>query len=85
MRYKYKTSGVCASTIEFDIDNDIVTNMSINGGCDGNHKGIISLVDGMSVDDIEKKLSGIKCGFRNTSCPDQIAKAVREASNKCKE
>ena len=81
MKYKYKTQGVCASSIEFDIDNDIITNVKFNGGCDGNSKGVARLVDGMSVSEIEKKCSGIKCGYKNTSCPNELSRAVREAFN----
>lgn len=81
MKYKYKTQGVCASSIEFDIDKDIITNVKFNGGCDGNSKGVAKLVDGMSVSEIEKKCSGIKCGYKNTSCPNELSRAVREAFN----
>ena len=86
MRYSYKTSGVCASKIEFDIDGDVITNVSFTGGCNGNLKAVSKLVDGFSVDQIESKLLGNQCGFRGTSCADQLAKAVRKAySETCKE
>lgn len=86
MRYSYKTSGVCASKIEFDIDGDVITNVSFTGGCNGNLKAVSKLVDGFSVDQIESKLLGNPCGFRGTSCADQLAKAVRKAySETCKE
>lgn len=81
MHYIYRTSGVCASQIEFDIDKDIVTNVSFLGGCNGNLKAISKLVEGMSVDKIEEVLSGNTCGWKNTSCADQLAKAVRKAYN----
>ena len=81
MRYSYKTKGTCSSRIDLDINGNIVTNVKFFGGCDGNLKAIPILVDGMTVDDIEKKCSGIRCGFKNTSCADQLAKAVREAYN----
>ena len=80
--YDYKTSGTCAQLISFDIDGDVVRNISFMGGCNGNLKGISKLCDGMSVDDIESKLAGTLCGMRGTSCPDQLSKAVREAYNK---
>ena len=79
MHYEYKTKGTCSSRITFDLDGDIVRNVKFTGGCNGNLKGISSIVDGMKVEDIEKKLGGITCGFKNTSCPDQLAKAVSEA------
>jgi uncharacterized protein (TIGR03905 family) len=81
MSYTYKTKGTCSSKITFDLDGDIVKNIRFTGGCNGNLKGIASIVDGMTVDEINKKLSGIKCGFKSTSCPDQLAKAVVEAYN----
>lgn len=79
MTYEYKTKGTCSSRITFDLDGDIVRNVKFTGGCNGNLKGISSIVDGMKVEDIEEKLGGITCGFKNTSCPDQLAKAVSEA------
>ncbi len=79
MKDIYKTTGTCSSSIEFDINGDVVTNVVFQGGCDGNLKAIPKLVDGMTVDYIEKKVKGIKCGFKNTSCADQLASAVREA------
>ncbi len=79
MRYTYHTQGTCSVTISFDIDGDVITNVSFVGGCPGNLKGISALVDGMTVTQIESKLKGIQCGVRNTSCPDQLARAVREA------
>ncbi len=86
MRYTYKTSGVCSSKIDFDIDGDVITNVSFTGGCNGNLKAVSKLVDGFSVDQIESKLLGNQCGFRGTSCADQLAKAVRKAySETCKE
>ncbi|MBP5413841.1 MAG: TIGR03905 family TSCPD domain-containing protein [Lachnospiraceae bacterium] len=86
MRYSYKTSGVCSSKIEFDIDGDVITNVSFTGGCNGNLKAVSKLVDGFSVDQIEDKLLGNQCGFRGTSCADQLAMAVRKAySETCKE
>lgn len=79
MRYTYKTKGTCSSMIQFDIDGDVITNVSFTGGCNGNLKGICSLVDGLTVGQIEEKLKGTKCGFKSTSCPDQLSIAVREA------
>ena len=81
MKYTYKTRGVCAVKIEFDLDGDVVRNIRFLGGCDGNLKAISKLVDGMTVDQIESKLRGNTCGRKPTSCADQIARAVREAYN----
>lgn len=82
MRCSYKTSGVCAQLIEFDLDGDVVSNVAFAGGCNGNLKAISKLVDGMTVDQIEAKLKGNICGFKNTSCADQLAIAVRQAASK---
>lgn len=79
MQYSYKTNGTCASQIDFELNGDIVSNVVFYGGCDGNLKAIPKLVDGMTVEDIENKVKGIQCGFKNTSCADQLAKAVRKA------
>lgn len=84
MRYTYTTKGVCSRQISFDIDNDIITNVKFVGGCDGNLKAVSKLVDGMTVDKIEQILKGNLCGFKNTSCADQLAIAVREASDAAK-
>lgn len=81
MEYTYKTKGTCSSQIKFDIDGDIITNVRFRGGCNGNLQGISRLVEGKSVDEIENMLKDIKCGFKSTSCPDQLAIAVREAKN----
>ncbi len=79
MRYTYKTSGVCSSQIEFDINGDVITNVKFTGGCNGNLQAVAKLVDGLTVDEIESKLNGNICGFKNTSCADQLSKAVRKA------
>lgn len=81
MQYTYRTKGVCAMQINFDIDNNVVSNVEFLGGCNGNLKAISKLVDGMTVDQIERKLLGNICGMKNTSCADQLAKAVRQAAN----
>ena len=82
MTYTYKPKGVCPNNISFDIEGDKVTNIKFNGGCNGNLKAISKLVDGMTIDEIEKKLKGNTCGFKDTSCADQLALAVREAYEK---
>lgn len=75
---QYKTQGVCSQVINYDIDdNGKVHNVSFVGGCNGNLQGIGKLVEGMSADEVIERLEGIKCGFKNTSCPDQLAKALQ--------
>ena len=81
MHYDYMTKGTCSQVISLDIDGDTVSNVKFLGGCNGNLKAIPILVEGMTVDEIESRLKGITCGHRPTSCPDQLAKAVREAYN----
>ena len=81
MRYEYKTQGTCAQVISFDIEGDIVRSIEFHGGCNGNLKAIARLLEGASVDEIEKKLLGNTCGRRPTSCTDQFAIAVRKAYN----
>ncbi len=75
----YKTRGTCSQTIEFDLTDSKVRNVRFQGGCNGNLKGIGALVEGMDVHEVINKLEGIRCGMRNTSCPDQLAKALRTA------
>ena len=77
--YQYRTQGVCAMLIDFDLDGDKVSNIKFTGGCNGNLKAISKLVDGETVDYIESKLKGNTCGYKNTSCADQLAQAVRKA------
>lgn len=79
MKHTYKTKGTCSSSISFNLEGNVVKNISFTGGCNGNLKGISVIVDGMTVDEISDKFKGIKCGFKSTSCPDQLAKAVVEA------
>ena len=79
MRYDYKTEVVCAQVISFDINDDVITNISFMGGCNGNLKAIAKLVDGWTVDKIESYLRGNICGRKPTSCADQLAVAVRKA------
>lgn len=85
MEYIYKTKDTCSSEIKLNIEGNVITNISFTGGCNGNLQAIPRLVDGWTVEEIEKKLSGIICGRRPTSCADQLAKACREAYEKQKE
>ena len=73
----FNTEGVCSKSIKFDVDGNIVKNVKFIGGCPGNLQAISRLVEGLSIDKIIEKLSGIKCGNRETSCPDQFAKALK--------
>ena len=75
---RYKTSGTCSSAIDFEVEDGIVKNVKFIGGCNGNTQGISKLVEGMPVDEVISRLEGIKCGFKSTSCPDQLAKALQE-------
>lgn len=79
MRYEYYPSGVCPMKIEFDIEDNIISNIKFTGGCNGNLKMLSKLVDNWTVEEIEEKLSGNTCGYKDTSCADQLAKAVRKA------
>lgn len=76
----YKTKGTCAREIQFEISDDKkLTNVCFVGGCSGNTQGIAKLVEGMNVDEVIRRLEGVKCGSKPTSCPDQLAKALKEA------
>lgn len=79
MTYDFRTRGVCAAKITFDLNDGIVSNVQFMGGCNGNLKGISKLVEGMKAEDVIKKIKGTKCGFKNTSCPDQLATALEQA------
>ena len=78
MEYRYKTQGVCSSEIILNVERNIIKSVKVIGGCDGNLKGISQLLIGMNIDDAISRLKGIKCWFKDTSCPDQIAKALEE-------
>lgn len=82
MAYQYRTKGVCARNITFDIVDGTVVNVQFEGGCNGNTKGIASLIEGMPVDEAIRRMEGIRCGFKNTSCPDQLAQALKQALQK---
>lgn len=84
MEYVYKTKGTCAVQIKFDINDDVVTNIKFMGGCPGNLNAISKLLEGKTVDYIAHNLEGNLCGMRGTSCADQLAKAVKEASIEAK-
>lgn len=82
-KYKYQTYGSCSQQIFFEVDDEQkIHNVSFVGGCNGNLQGIGRLVEGMPLDEVEKRLSGIRCGSKNTSCPDQLAYAVHQVKDK---
>lgn len=79
MQFEYKTKGTCSQRILFDVEEGKVKNVQFLGGCNGNLKGIAALVEGMDVNDVISRVEGIKCGMKSTSCPDQLAQALKEA------
>ena len=81
MEYKFKPSGVCSREMIKDLDGDIIKSVKIIGGCAGNTVGVSRLIEGMKIDEAIKRLKGIPCGFRSTSCPDQLSIALEEAKN----
>lgn len=81
MQYEYRTKGTCSRGILFDIENGKLKDVQFIGGCNGNLKGIGALVEGMDVQEAIRRLEGIKCGMKSTSCPDQLAQALKEVSN----
>ena len=78
MKYTYTPHGVCSRQIELEVEDGVVKNLKVIGGCNGNLQGISKLVEGMKVEDVIKRLKGIDCAWKGTSCPDQIAKALEE-------
>lgn len=79
MQYEYKTSGTCSRAIHFNIEDGKISQVSFDGGCHGNLQGISALVEGMDAAEAIKRLKGIKCGMKPTSCPDQLAHALEQA------
>ena len=80
--FEYKTKGTCSQRILFDVENGKVKNVQFIGGCNGNLKGIAALIEGMDVDTVISRVEGICCGMKSTSCPDQLARALKEAKEK---
>lgn len=79
MRYSYKTKGTCSTKIDFDLTDGIVRDVKFTNGCNGNLQAVGRLVEGLTAEQVVEKLSGIRCGFKDTSCGDQLARACREA------
>jgi uncharacterized protein (TIGR03905 family) len=83
MKYTYNTKNTCSKQIKFDINDNVITNVEfLGGGCPGNLQALPRLVEGMTVEEINEKIGGIKCGFKPTSCADQLAQAITEAYEK---
>ena len=76
---EYKTQGTCSRAVIVDTEDGVITDCSFVGGCSGNTQGVAALVKGMKIDEAISKIKGIKCGFKTTSCPDQLARALEEA------
>ena len=81
MEYEYKSRGVCSRKITFSVEDGKVCKVAFDGGCNSNGKGVAALVEGMDVDEAIRRMEGIKCGMKNTSCPDQLAQALRQTKN----
>lgn len=79
---QYRPKGVCSQLIQFDIEDNKVKNVVFTGGCNGNLQGISRLIEGMDVEEAIARIDGIRCGFKATSCPDQLAKALKEATGR---
>ena len=78
MTYSYKTKGTCSTQIDLELDGNVVHNVKFTGGCNGNLQGISALVKGMKPEEAISRLKGIRCGFKPTTCPDQLAHALEE-------
>ena len=79
MQYTYKTKGTCSQMINFEVEDGKVKNVQFFGGCNGNLNGIAALVEGMDIDEVIARVEGVKCGMKSTSCPDQLAQALKQA------
>ena len=78
MHISYRPRGVCSQKMEIDVENGVVEKLVVAGGCSGNLQGISRLVEGMRIEEVISRLEGIRCGFKDTSCPDQLAKALKK-------
>jgi len=80
MTYNYRPRGVCSQNMEIEVEGSKIVSLKVSGGCSGNLRGIAKLVEGMEISDVISRLEGVKCGFKSTSCPDQLAQALKEIS-----
>lgn len=78
MKFTYRPKGVCSQQMDIDIEDGKLVSLKVMGGCSGNLQGIAKLVEGMDVDEVITRLDGIRCGFKKTSCPDQLAQALKQ-------
>ena len=78
MKYNYRPKGTCSQLMEIEVDGSTLVSLKVTGGCSGNLQGISKLVSGMEINDVIQRLEGIRCGFKSTSCPDQLAKALKQ-------
>ena len=85
MKYDFTPKGVCSRGIHVELDGDVIRSVKFDGGCNGNTQGVAALAVGMTVDEYVKRCKGIKCGFKSTSCPDQLATALKQAREKLAE
>ena len=81
MKMTYKTKGTCSKKIDLEIEDGVIKSVDFHGGCPGNTLGIKRLITGMEAEEVKRKLAGVKCGFKDTSCPDQLARAIESISN----
>lgn len=84
MEFIYKTKGVCSSEMRLELEENILKKLTVCGGCSGNLQGLSALVEGMDADEVIRRLKGIRCGMKQTSCPDQLAAALEQAKEKMK-
>ena len=82
MKYSYRPQGTCSKLMNFELEDGVITSLKFYGGCNGNLKGISKILIGMKAEDVITNFKGITCGFRDTSCPDQLARALEEALQK---
>ena len=85
MKFTYRPKGVCSQLMEIEVEDGRVTGFQVMGGCDGNLKGISRLVEGMEVEEVIRRLEGVRCGRKSTSCPDQLAQALKLSLKECAE
>ena len=78
---RYNLNGVCARYVDIEVDGDVIKKVTFLGGCSGNTQGVARLIEGQKIDDVIDKLSGIRCGFKNTSCPDQLTRVLRKVKD----